>query len=350
MAEPTPNFVFDRDGTGHPWSVFFGELESGPEERPRALAENWRMDHRVSRDREREDLLASGLFDGAGSGTDWCSALRTYFRLRLCQPSSPDAAPRSAYLNDDNSSNLVRGVLPFDRLCHVGSLREIVRRVLTGSTAADADAELEEATGIPLPEKPAGERDPLWLDRGVDRFALRLAERGEAAVRAAARILLDELGPSEPPWWACFAEEVQPLIDARDATGLCEALGLGHRWGGEWLLVWAYPVADAGPLYRPTVAEANDSPFHFPSPPGFSLGITMPLDPARPTCREVVHRPLRGETAAAGCTGILLFLENFPPLADTGLMELRRKHHDRLRTEFGTEAVKAWLDRHASRR
>jgi hypothetical protein len=106
-------------------------------------------------------------------------------------------------------------------------------------------------------------------------------------------------------------------------------------------------VSNAGPLYRPTVAEAADSPFHHPSPPEYGFGITMPLDPAWGACREVLHSPLRGPAAEAGCTGQLLFLEDFPPMADTRLVELRRMHRDRLRSEFGTDALKSWLDRHS---
>lgn len=345
-----PPFVFDRDGVDHPWERALRELAAGPDERRRAVAENWRMDHRVSRERESEDLLGCGYFAADHGAMEWSAAVRTYFRFRLCQPSDPGSESRSAYLQAWNASNLVSGLVPFDRLCHVGSLQTIVSRVLAGGAAADASADLADEIGVPLPEKPIGETDPLWLDRAVGRFAERLTDRGEASVRTVARVLLEALGPAEPPWWACFAEEVQPQIDAGAAAGLCEALGLGHRWAGEWLVVWSYPVADAGPLYRPTVAEATDSPFHHPSPPDYGFGISMPLDPDRGTCREVLHRPLRGPAAQAGCTGKLLFLEDFPRVEDTRLVDLRRTHRDRLRSEFGTATLTAWLDRHAEPR
>jgi hypothetical protein len=345
-----PPFVFDRDGADHPWERALRELAAGPDVRRHAVAENWRMDHRVSRDRETEDLLGCGCFAADHGAAEWLAALYTYFRSRICQSSDPAGEPRSAYLHSWNTSNLVSGVARFDRLCHVGSLRAIVSRLLDNGIWADAAADLSEEIGVSLPEKPLGETDAFWLDRAVGRFADSLAVRGETAVRKAARTLLEALGPTEPPWWACFAEEVQPQIDAGTAAGLCEALGLGHRWAGEWLIVWSYPVSDAGPLYRPTVAEATDSPFHHPSPPEYGFGVTMPLDPGRGTCREVLHRPLRGPAAEAGCTGRLLFLEDFPPMEDTRLMELRRTHRDRLRSEFGADALTAWFDRHAEAR
>jgi hypothetical protein len=205
---------------------------------------------------------------------------------------------------------------------------------------------LSEEVGLHLPEKPLGERDPLWSRKAFDDFSERLASLGEEAIQTAMRILGDALGGTEPPWWACFAEEVQDRIDVGDAAGLCSALGLGHRWAGEWLAVWCYSVADAGQLYRPTVAEAHDSPFHYPSPPEYGLGITMPLDPTRSTCREVLHPPLRGRLAEANCTGKLLFLESFTPLEDNRLKELRRLHRARLRSEFDSGALAPWLDRH----
>ena len=346
-----PPFVFDRDGVDHhPWERALQELGAGPDERRRAVAENWRMDHRVSREREAEDLLACGCFTAHEGAEEWRRALYAYFRLRLCQPSDSASEPRSSYLHACNTANLVSGPAPFDRLCHVGSLQTIVGRVLAGGAAADAETALADEFGVSIPEKLSGETEPHWLGRAVGQVAERLVDRGEAAVRAVARILLEALGPTEPPWWACFAEEVQAQIDAEDAAGLCEALGLGHRWAGEWLLVWNYSVAEAGPLFRPTVAEATDSPFHHPSPPEYRFGITMPLDPLHGTCREVLHRPLRGSAAEAGCTGKLLFLEDFPRVEDTRLMELRRTHRDRLRSEFGTDMLKAWLDRHAEPR
>jgi len=345
-----PSFVLDRDGADHSWERALRELAADPGERSRAVAENWRMDHRISREREAEDLLACGCFTAHEGAGEWRKALSIYFRLHLCQPSDPAGEPRSAYLHTWNTWNRVSGVARFDRLCHVGSLQAIVGRVLGGGAAADAEADLADELGVAIPEKLPGETDLLWLNRAVGQFAEALRDRGEEAVRTAARILLEALGPGEPPWWACFAEEVQPQIDAENAAGLCEALGLGHLEAGKWLIVWNYPVADAGPLFRPTVAEATDSPFHHPSPPEYDFGITMPLDPAHGTCREVLHRPLRGAAAEAGCTGKLLFLEDFPPMEDTRLMELRRVHRGRMRSEFGTDALTAWLDRHAEAR
>jgi len=183
--------------------------------------------------------------------------------------------------------------------------------------------------------------------RAVDDVAQDLLDRSEGAIRAMAGLLADTMGPREPPWWACFSQEIESILAAKDTAGLCSALGLGHRKDGEWLLVWRYPVAAAGPLYRPTVLEANDSPYHHPSPPQYPLGITMPLDAGQPACREVLHRPLRGVAAVQGCTGELVRLENFAARGDRRrLALLRLGHRERLRREFPTSGLNPWMERH----
>ena len=158
--------------------------------------------------------------------------------------------------------------------------------------------------------------------------------------------LADAMGDSEPPWWAAFAEEVNPFLESEDAAGLCAALGLGDRDDGDWLLVWRYPVKNAGPLYRPTVAEAYVSPFHFPSFPDHPWGITMPLDPVMAGCREVLHPPLRGAAAIAGSIGKLLRLNDFQSryAPRNRLPSSRSSQRQRLLEESPESA--AWVTRH----
>jgi hypothetical protein len=339
MDRPMPFFVFDRDGTGHPWERHLRELIAGPDGRRRAIAENWCMDHRISVERETNDLLSCGQFVADRGGEEWFSSLPTYRKQSLYQPFDPAQDLSLAYLAPWSDSNLIQvhGIAPFNRLCHVGSLRNIVWRILGMGSAIDASAELFARTGVTLPEKDP--RTPnLWLDNAVRMFAEDLNTRGKDAVRSAARILHEALGSSQPLWWACFAGDLKN-VESWPAIDLCQALGLGHFEDQEdWLVVWIYEVKDAGPLYRPTVAEAGDCPFHYPSPPGVQFGMTMPLDPKFEHCWEVVHRTLRGPIAEAACTGELLHRAKFPFIDDTRLLELRGLHRARLR---------AWHDRHS---
>jgi hypothetical protein len=109
-------------------------------------------------------------------------------------------------------------------------------------------------------------------------------------------------------------------------------------------VVWVYPVRAAGPLYRPTVLEANDSPYHFPSPPGLEHGVTMPLRTDLPACREVIHPPLRGRSVVELCTGRLLSLDAAEELEGAGeydvLRGLRERHRQRLRRELASRSVR----------
>jgi hypothetical protein len=338
-----PFWVFDRAHATHPWRRAFEEMRSFPvADRRWAVALNWRMDHRVSADREHLDLAKCGCFQPDGDAEAWWASRYLYFVEEICRPNTPDAAGKvSAYCRPLNGTNLIPArAAGFDQLVHVGSLNSILRRVSRGDGAAVADVALRRLAGRGLPAKPLGSSDMAWFDRQTDDLARALQDRGEQVVRQAAGLLLDALGEREPPWWACFAQEIHEVIESGGAAELSAALGLGHLQEGAWLVVWRYRVEDVAPLYRPTAVEANDSPYHFPSPPGYSFGITMPA------CREVIHRPLRGAVAAASCTGKLLRLEKFAPFTHNEFAALRAGHRERLRREFATDGIDPWIGRH----
>jgi hypothetical protein len=341
--------LFDRDRDGHPWEKAFEEMRLPDPGRRWAVAANWKMDHRVSKDRETGDLQASGHFSGVADVEDWWAARGLYFREEICRPAA-GASDRetSAYSRRTNSSNLIPArVAGFDELVHVSSLNALARWISRRDTAADVEISLRALAGRGLPVKAPGMAAANWFDEQVSDLARTLSTRGEEAVRQAAGLLADATGAGEPPWWATFSEEIRTALDSEDAARICAALGLGHRTSGEWLVVWRYPVQEILPLYRPTAIEANDSPYHFPSPPEQPFGITMPLDPSFAACREVLHRPLRGAAARERCTGKLLYLEDFSAIGDNeALLALRAGHRERLRREFGETGLEAWLNRH----
>lgn len=312
------------------------------------VAANWRMDPRVSVEREG-DLDASGHFDSITDADDWWEARQRYFEDEICCPGAPSPGGKpSAYSRPANDRNRISArIAGFDELVHVGSLNALLRRAARSERAADVETALRRLTGSGLPVTTADRRGAEGADSQVSDLARALLGRGSDAVREAAGLLADSLGDTEPPWWAGFVEEIRASLDRGFASDFCAALGLGHRGPGEWLLIWRYTVAEAAPLYRPTVLESNDSPYHYPSPPGYALGITMPLYPTLPACREVIHRPLRGTAAADRCTGEILYLERFPVLRDNAiLVALRAGHRERLRDEFSTDGLGTWLDRH----
>jgi hypothetical protein len=97
--------------------------------------------------------------------------------------------------------------------------------------------------------------------------------------------------------------------------------------------------------------EANDSPYHFPSPPTSRYGITLPLDRAAPSAlREVLHPPLSGEPATRACTGTLGKIAEMPLPDHNSLAALRKRHFSRLGKDTADLRDHAWLDRHAERK
>ena len=320
--------LFDRErAEDHPWRGAFADLvsPSGPAGRW-AVAENWQMDHRVSQERESADLEACGHFSSVRDAEDWWAARGLYFENEIRKPGDEG----SAFKRPFNRMNRVQGrIAVFDKLVHVGCLNSLIRWASRSAGAADADGELRRLIGRGLP--------PRERTDSTRNFASYLESAGELAVREAVGILAGALADDQGPWWACFAEEVLPWIERGDGPALCAALGLGHRRRFELLVVWIYPVQAAGPLYRPTVLETNDSPYHFPSPSGLEHGVTMPLGSGFPACREVLHPPLRGRSIAEFCTGRLLSLDEAEELEGAGeydvLRGLRERHRQRLQRE-----------------
>lgn len=341
--------LFDRDRTAHPWAEAFAEMR-GPDEDGRwAVAANWRMDHRVSSEREEGDLLASGHFDSARDFEGWWRSLNLYFRQELCRPSPVSPGTKaSAYSRATNAKNRFSlESAGFDRLVHVGSLAGMLRRIAGGLRKDSADMFFQDLAGREFPKRPAGEEDVDRFKRQVIELGHALREQGPAAVRQAAGFMTDALRETAPPWWACFAEDVEDLILKRDPAALCAALGLGDYQAGDCLLVWIYRADEASPLYRPTVVEASRTSYHFPSPPGYAAGITMPLKDSLRACREVLHPPLPGALAEKRCTGEILFLMESSGVQKSGkLAALRAAHWERLREEFYTDDLAAWASRH----
>ncbi len=337
---PVP--IFDRRQVRHPWQQAFRQLMQADPMR-RFVCSNWQMDHRVSQRRENE-LLAAPELAGKPDGEDWWqqrAEVSSRARVRpIAGPSDRNVIPRHA-------------IPAHEQLVHVESLNRLLAHLITGEhLTADLRLAFPDLSGRPLPERPVGEDpDPARFGAEVDRIAAAVNRRGRETVRRLAGLLCDALGEDPPPWWANLAEEVMPLLDRHDGTALCQALGLGHLQAGEWLIIWRYEVAvlylsGAVPLRRPTVVEAGDSPFHFPSPPGYPYGVTMPLSAhRRGACREVIHPPLRGRAAADGCAYPLCRLAGTPVEPDE-IAALRQRHRHNLARQHPQPEAAAWLRRH----
>jgi hypothetical protein len=339
--------LFDRDRTAHPWAEAFAEMKGIDEQGRWAVAANWRMDHRVSPEREDGDLLASGHFSSGRDFEGWWKSLNLYFQEELCRPSliSP-GMKASAYSRVTNARNRLAFAAPgFDQLVHVGSLVGMLRRIAGGLRKDSAEMFFQDLASRGFPKRSGGEEDADRFKRQVIELGHALREKGPAAVRKAAGFVMDALSETAPPWWACFAADVEDLILKRDPAALCA--GLGDYQVGDCLLVWIYRTDEAGPLFRPTVVEASRTAYHFPSPPGYPMGITMPLRDSLQACREVLHPPLPRLLAEQRCTGEILFLTESSGVSKSGtLAALRAAHWERLKEEFYTDGLAAWASRH----
>lgn len=349
--------IFDRQRHRHRWETAFTELEKSAVFGHAQVVENWRMDPRVSPEREQVLLDASEFADPAPDGGTWQAQRGKYFGRALCRPSREEASGlRSAYLEPVNAGNRLTRRHPNSvELLHVASLDRWIAR-LSGAQPLSRKRRrrFREIVGLPFPERPPNRPAPTAdeLTASVDGIAKALDGRADA-VRELAELLCDGLGVNEPPWWATFAHDLEPVLRRESGAELCRRLGLGHLNQGEHLFVWRYPVErltlQGLDLWRPTVIEANDSPWHFSSPPGAAYGITMPLGaPKSRACREVLHAPLRGADARETCLGTLWRVEEAPVGYDQ-VSELRRRHRSRLEKDQPSPDTSAWLARHPPR-
>lgn len=252
-AGDIPHWLFDRQRFEHPWADALEELRKADPGRRWAVAANWRMDHRVSEEREANDLHA---FEPVRNVEDWWEARGRYFRGNICRG---DGRPTSSYALALNRTNRIPArVAGFDRLGHVASLNAMLRRISRSEIAADFDIELRTLTGRGLPVRPAGGLDPGWFDAGVDDLASLLQDLN-VATRRAARLILDALGEAEPPWWGCFAEEIAGPLRSGSAARIFSALGLGiaDPESGSW----------SGSIRSPKPARSTGRPCWKPTTP-----------------------------------------------------------------------------------
>ncbi len=347
------SYLFDRPRNDHPWLDALSELDRSPVIGEQQVTANWRMDHRV--DPSREDvLLAPGGFPaitGPG-GEPFREARSKYSEQFLCRPAAGTGSGSEppAYLAAANLGNRIPAdrVPPDHNLLHLASLNALLRRAFSGGYAASRlRKEIRASIGRPLPEK---------IDAAtMDRIATSFQSAGEESVRRLAGLISDALGSTEPHWWAAFAYEVEEHIQGEDWTEAAIRLGLGHLQTGDWLLAWRYLPQTVGPLYRPTVLETADNSYHFPSPPDYGYGITMPLAEGRPLVRELVHAPLKGALCAEACIGRLGRIAQSPVEvnnnneSDAWYRSRRAAHRRRLSASTNAAPGRDWILRHQDR-
>lgn len=339
-------YLFDRPRHGHPWQQMLTASENDNTVGMAQLTANWRMDHRVSEPLENV-LAASGPFP-SGATTTIARAVGDYHLHYQCRP--VDSIPEPPYRGSANSCNRIDmgRISPAAHLVHIASLNRLLRFALRRSTPgrADLEAYLHGSFGL-LPPDPARKTQHETF---CDQLARSLTAAGEAAIRELSRNLSEALGPGEPHWWASFSYEIDPYLTGDDWSGAIARTGLGHLEAGEWLLAWRYPAVDAAPLFRPTVIEAVDSGFHFPSPPSHPHGIAMDLSGGQLGVAKVVHAPLKEDDAAEFSLGRIgrvgsayANIHNHAEMA-TWFRTTRNRHRKILTATL--PADQSWIERH----
>lgn len=342
--------IFDRQRSDSTWEPLLLSAEQETAIGVPQLASNWRMDHRVSVDRERE--LATAFSPAKRTLTGLAN---DHHLMRQCQPVS--AMPGPAYGNLLNNYNRLPSneMAPGVMLLHMVSLNRLLRFALRRAAygLGDLEAYLLDRFGLLVPSDTT---DKLAFNNLCDQLALALNTTGQLECQDFSGRLADALGPNEPHWWAAPAYDVDPLIAGEDWSAAAYLLGQGHLGIGEWMLAWRYPADVAAPLYRPSVLEAQDSGFHHPSPPNCATGLTMSLVRSDISVREMIHRPLKDQDAETYSLGRLGRLNSgYGPTVATPTtvaewFDRQRGSHRRLLADMYPQvSAQNWLTRHGHR-
>ena len=200
-------YLFGRPKSTHRWRAALegiaGAAPSMTNLSLKAAAANWCSDHRVHDDREGS-MLGHAEFLAPPAADTWLSQIKGYFAAALCRPADPPPGVlRSAYRDSCNQSNLLAGdAFPaHQRLLHVGSLTTMLWRVGGAETPEHELIRQEFARdfGRPFPE---GRGDWNEFGRRVAEFGTQLAAGGPDGVKQLSGFLMENLGDTQPPWWA----------------------------------------------------------------------------------------------------------------------------------------------------
>lgn len=307
--------IFGRDApSNHALEAKLTPLDTvGSSER--FIAHNWRHDWRVFEPREQQVV---GHIAGMQGDPALKSCYDQYHRECICAGCPPE------YRQVCNDRNLLPGIVRDSWLARVVPLDHF-----------------KKAAGEQLPEVRAVPTWDAWLEDTIGRAR----QRGFIGLREfLARLFHAWNNWSEHdqrPAWASFWADVEPLLAASTwPDRVRDALGLGKVPANKWLIVLRYRVKDVPCCIRPTCLDADWVPWHFPSPPAETTGITMDLDSGNigMCCPEVIHQPIALNIEHwLGHMGKTSRTPNEHDMAD-----LRRRHHERLRSRFG-DALGEWM-------
>lgn len=333
MAISSIYYLFDRGvKPSHPWSAGLVADSTRVLPSEQAACSNLFMDWRI--DAAAESHLI-GEFSATFSSTPSIfDTIPRYFGKAYCKPFGG-----VKFLSD------VVLVPPHRELLHVGSLGGMLNRIIKN---ADARSQLQDHFALTYGDS---RFIPARGAPNLENVASVMQSGSEDDFRQTIELLHELLGPNQPFWWATFWSEVESFKE--DAEAMVDTLGLGEHLDDSVLLTYRYKVSDVSLIYRPTVIEANNYAFHYPSPQTLITGLSMPLNDKLDACSEVVHHPPSASAAATAVMPKLLFLKAGKQLSTQydNLANCRSNHRDALQRDYANKFpdVGSWLNRHASR-
>ena len=329
-------YLFDRPRKDHPWKETFSSLNRKKlNHRRSSVLQNFEMDQKVSEDRESFMIGDPELKESDADFDTWKNSQEKYFKKHLCRAGS------DTYRSVNRNNRIPDNVLKHKQLVHVTSVNKLILR-LSNHTSVH-ERRFREITGFSF--KAFQNKKSLNFDK-VQELTENIG-RKQDGVSDFARLILKSSAHNQPPWWACFAQDVSHCIKNKEWNLLVRKLGLGHYEKNETILIWIYPAKIAGSFYRPTVIESNCDPYHFPLTDHIEQE-TMPLvKNAKTGISEIVHNPVDPKYIGECRFWIGRITENIKDDVHDNVEQYRKLHWKRLKKRYSDNpGIKLWIARH----
>ena len=332
------------------WSEKLRECENAADINRPVVASNWRMDHRVSKIRAQRCFKVEAYAEIASRATSGCLTESLSFNNKINASNKIDIPADTA---------LIR-VVGFPKMI---DLYDEYKREDNKASILD-----EEIRGLLAQIKNKDLYTLFSLSPQLNNALIsEICDAGMQQMFGA--ILLKHLGGYDNLWWAGKLSGLEKhLQNPINSQALCAALGLGHLFFSPkstndiWLMILKYTASndiyEQINCYRPTVLEAGNHSYHFPSPPSHQYGLTMPLSVEYAPVDELIHdlpsfisRP-NLEQEVCDISFCKLSLPNFieEEGAKKQIKQMRKQHRKYLLNNYTIEMSDIkWIKSHGKR-
>ena len=349
------DILFDREcHTSSLWANKVRKCENSVDIDRAVLAANWRMDHRVPKERGQHCLMN----------------VKNYSDIALRSANICTSEPLS-FKHSNNADNKLK--FPDDMsLVRVVSLRSLASNYDSyGEEDKKVSALMGEIRELILQTKIKDLAVSLFITKQSANFDYLIDNICNARIQQSfGAILLRHLGTYDYLWWAGKKSELKSyLCEKINSQDLCAALGLGHVLSSPsgdsylWLMILQYNVnlisSEQEGCYRPTVIEASKNTYHFPSPPSHQYGLTMSLSADCAPVDELIHdlpsfisSMPNIEHKVCDISFCKLHLPPFIEKEDAKkqIKDMRKQHREYLRKHYNNDLSDIdWIKKHEDR-